>query len=293
MIPRLDLLHTFFVVARAGSMKAAAAELGVTPGAVSQRIRELESRSGRRLFERGRAGTTPSSAGALLYAAVGNAFGTLEAISTELSDSGRGSRLQITVMPSFAATWLIPRLGRFNAAHPAVTVSIETDTRVVDLRKEPIDLAIRHGLGRYPDLETRWIASPEMIVVASPGLIAGSLPVTNPADCLRFPLLQDRDRRNWRLWFEAQGVDPSGMRAGSSFSDDQLLVRAAAHGQGLALVRDLYAAEEIADGRLVRVLDTTWPTEFAYYLVGLPATFERPAVRAFASWLLAEATVGL
>lgn len=288
MVPRLDLLHTFFVVARAGSMKAAAAELGVTAGAVSQRVRELETRCGRRLFERGRSGTAPSAGGAALLAEVDDAFRSLEAAAARHLDPGSGATLQISAAPAFASAWLIPRLGRFTASYPAVSVGIQTETRTVDLRREPVDLAIRHGLGRYPGLEVRWLASPRMVVVASPGLLADNGPVTEPADCLRFTLLQDQDRRDWRLWFAALGVDATGMRAGPSLSDDHLLVRAACQGQGLALVRDLSVAEEVADGRLIRLLDASWPGDFAYYLVGLPATFERPAVRAFASWLAAE-----
>lgn len=288
MIPRLDLLHTFFVVARAGSMKAAAAELGVTAGAVSQRVGELETRCGRRLFDRGRGGTVPSPAGAALLADVEHAFGALEAASARHLDAGPGATIRISTAPAFASAWLIPRLGRFSARHPAIAIAIKTETRIVDLRREPVDLAIRHGLGRYPGLEARWLASPRMVVVGSPGLLAAAGPVERPADCLRFTLLQDHDRRDWRLWFEALGVDAAGMRAGPSLSDDHLLVRAACDGQGLALVRDLSVAEEVASGRLVRLLGASWPSEFAYYLVGLATTFERPAVRSFASWLEAE-----
>lgn len=288
MVPRLDLLHTFFVVARAGSMKAAAAELGVTPGAVSQRIRDLETRCGRRLFDRGRGGTTPSAAGAAVLADVDGAFRALEEASARHLDAGPGATLRISAAPAFASAWLIPRLGRFTERHPSIAIGIETEARAVDLRREPVDLAIRHGLGRYPGLEARWLASPKMVVVASPGLLADRGPVVHPADCLRFTLLQDQSRRDWRLWFAALGVQATGMRTGPSLSDDHLLVRAACQGQGLALVRDLSVAEEVADGRLVGLLGASWPSDFAYYLVGLPATFVRPAVRAFASWLAAE-----
>lgn len=288
MVLRLDLLHTFFVVARAGSMKAAAAELGVTAGAVSQRVRELETRCARRLFDRGRDGATPSVAGAALLAEVEAAFRALEEASARHLGDSAGVPIRISAAPAFASAWLMPRLGRFSARHPTIAVAVATETRVVDLRREPADLAIRHGLGRYPGLEVRWLASPRMVVVASPGLLAAGGPVEHPADCLRFTLLQDHDRRDWRLWFTALGIDASGMRAGPSLSDDHLLVRAACDGQGLALVRDLSVAEEVASGRLVCLLDSSWPSDFAYYLVGLPATFERPSVRSFAAWLEAE-----
>lgn len=288
MVPRLDLLHSFFVVARAGSMKAAAAELGVTAGAISQRIRELETRCGHRLLDRGRTGTTPSAAGTALLDEIGDAFRRLEEAAARHLDPSAGAGLRISSAPAFASAWLIPRLGRFTAAHPGVPVAIETEARIVDLRREPVDLAIRHGLGRYPGLVAHWLASPRMVVVGSPELVARHGPVERPADCLRFTLLQDQDRQDWRLWFAALGVDAAGTRSGPALSDDHLLVRAACQGQGLALVRDLSVAEEVAAGRLLCLLGASWPSEFAYYLVGLPPTFERPAARSFTRWLKSE-----
>ncbi len=131
---------------------------------------------------------------------------------------------------------------------------------------------------------------PDGKAVSSAALLAEGPPIRKPADCLAYPLLQDSDRADWPLWFRAVGVaeDPRAER-GPSFDDDFLLIRATLAGQGLALVRDVYAAEDIASGRLALVLNQSWPTEFAYYAVTLPDATKRQPVRAFIDWLKEEA----
>jgi LysR family glycine cleavage system transcriptional activator len=286
MTLRLDELHTFVVVARAGSMKRAAAELGVTPGAISQRIRALEVRGRARLFARDKAGLALTEAGRRLNDALAGPFGAIEHAAEELGGAAPARSVRLTTLPSFAASWLAPRLGRFTAANPDIAIAVETERRLVDLRSEPVDLAIRHGLGRYPGLEAHKLAAPAMIVVGSPQL--ADVPTT-PADCLRFPLMDTVGGADWRLWLQAQGIDSGGARFDPSWSEDHLLLRAAAAGQGLALVHDAHAGDAIARGEVSRLLDIAWPSAFAYYLVGLPESFDRPAVRRFARWLIREA----
>src|SRR6516165_6747345 len=129
MIRRFALLQTFVAVARAGKMKQAAQDLALTPGAVSQRIRQLEEAAGRRLFTRTSTGVELSAAGEAMFGALAEPFQAIEA------------------------------------------VAVEAGNRPVDLKREPIDLAIRHGLGKYPGLESTWLVAPELIVVASPDLL--------------------------------------------------------------------------------------------------------------------------
>lgn len=285
----LPLLHTFVIVARCGSMKAAAETLLVTPGAVSQRIRELEDRFGHRLFTRTGTGVEPTKTGRTLFSKIDQAFRTIETVQAKASATPGSKRLVVNTVPSFATTWLVPRLSGFSQQHPEIEISIETDTRLVDPRREPVDLVIRHGLGKYPGLDCVWLMAPELVVVASPALIGPGPPIRSPSDCLSYPLLQDSDRREWSLWFEAHGVTAQNAGRGPAFSDDQLQVRAAVAGQGLALVRDIYADEELSAGRLAKVLDIRWPTEFAYYLAGTRRGFTRPSVKRFAEWLVGEA----
>jgi LysR family glycine cleavage system transcriptional activator len=288
----LALLQTFVIVARCESMKTAAERLAVTPGAVSQRIRALEESTGQRMFTRTRTGVVVTSAGRRLFDRIDQPFRTIESAQTGLRQSRHARRLVVNTVPSFAATWLVPRLGGFSRKHPNIEIVVEVDTRLVDPRTEPVDLVIRHGLGKYSGLKSVWLMAPELIVVASPRLLRSGPRIGTPADCLAYPLLQDPGRHDWPLWLEAHGVASDRGDRGAAFADDHLLVRAAASGQGLALVRDIYADDEIRTGRLVKALDIRWPTKFGYYLAGLPPTFAKPFVRRFAEWLAGEARNG-
>ena len=288
MIRRFALLQTFVAVARAGKMKQAAHELALTPGAVSQRIRQLEEAADRRLFLRNPSGVELSAAGEAMFAALGEPFRAIEAVDRELGGSS-SSRVAISTTPSFAATWLVPRLAMFAQRYPDIEIAVETGNRPVDLKREPIHLAIRHGLGKYPGLEAIRLVAPELIVVASPDLLKKRAPLKGPVDCLAFPLLHDFNRQDWPLWFEAHSVDAPNCKKGPAFSDNQLIVRAAVAGQGLALVRDIYVNDELRARRLVKALTVNWPVQFAYYAVATTEALQKPAVRRFRDWLVEEA----
>src|SRR6516164_1104543 len=152
MIRRFALLQTFVAVARTGKMKQAAQDLALTPGAVSQRIRHLEEAAGRRLFARTSAGVELSTVGETMFTALAEPFRAIEAVDHELG-APSSRRVTVSTMPSFAATWLVPRLAMFAQCYPDIEIAVETGARPVDLKREPIDLAIRHGLGKYPGLE--------------------------------------------------------------------------------------------------------------------------------------------
>ncbi|WP_120632617.1 LysR substrate-binding domain-containing protein [Ruegeria sp. EL01] len=284
MAIRIQDLYTFHVVARTGAMQDAAHELGVTPGAISQRIRAVEERHGLRLFDRSKHGITLTAAGRALHSDIGAAFSKIEA-AHEQHFSTFGDTVRVNTSATFAHSMLVSSLGRFADAHPKITVSVETDDRLVDLKSEPVDLAIRHGLGRYPGLRSEWLCSPELILVASPALLEQHGPLTKPADCLRYRLLPDATGKDWSIWLEAQNVEATNALYGTQYGNDFLTVKAVIEGQGLALLNDIYVKEGLASAQLVRALDAVWPTEFAYYAVALQETFERPSVRSFVKWL--------
>ena len=288
MVLPLPLLETFVTVARTGRMREAAEILSLTPGAISQRVRELEDLAGQRLFRRTAAGVTLSAAGEALFTALDEPFCRIEDARRAL-EQPPARRVRVSTMASFAANWLVPRLSRFSKRHPGIDIELETDSRLVDLRREPVDMAIRHGLGDYPGLVAVPLVAPELIVVASPSLLQARAPLEAPADCLAFPMLHDMERADWRLWFEAHGVLAPARLEGPSFSDDHLAVKAAVAGQGLALVRDTYADDELRTGRLVKAISVRWPTAFAYYAVSTAQALQRPAVMRFRDWLVEEA----
>jgi len=290
----LQALRTFVEVGQRGSIKAAAEALHVTSGAVSQQVRLLEDRLEMALFTRERQGFRLTEAGASVYPSLLEAFEQIDKAVATLETIKGLQTLTVSTVATFAASWLVPRLGRFKQRYPQIEVRVEATSALVDLRRDRVDVALRHGLGNYPDLEVIHLMAPVLIPVASPGLMANSHTLQTPEECLAYPLLHDGDRADWPLWFAAHNVaEDSRAERGSSFEDDYLLIRAAVAGQGLALVPEQYAREEIAAGRLVQVLDKPWPARFAYYLVTMPGTLQRPEVQAFTDWIKEEAQLSL
>ncbi|MDF3160633.1 LysR substrate-binding domain-containing protein [Pseudomonas proteolytica] len=283
-------LRTFVEVGQRGSIKAAAQALSVTSGAVSQQIRLLEDRVGMPLFTRERSGLRLTEAGASVHPALLQAFEQIQETLLSLEQAKSWQTLTVSTVATFAASWLVPRLGRFNQRYPHIEVRVEATSAIADMRRDRVDVALRHGLGVYPNLHVTHLMAPVLVPVASPALVPANAVLTQPQDCLEYPLLHDADRADWPLWLSAHGVgnDPRAER-GSAFEDDFLLIRAAEAGQGLALVPVEYAKEEIAAGRLVQVLDKPWPARFAYYVVTRPEAMQRDEVKAFVEWVIEEA----
>ena len=286
----LQALRAFVEVGQRGSIKAAADALHVTSGAVSQQIRLLEERCGVPLFVRERQGMRLTEAGASVHPVLAGAFAQIAGAAQMLEDAGVRQTLTVSTVATFAASWLVPRLGRFRLRHPQIEVRVEATSALVDLQRDRVDVALRHGLGVYPGLHATRLMAPVLVPVASPGLLAGKPAPRAIVDCLSYPLLHDSDRADWPLFLAAHGA-PDDARAarGSAFEDDFLLIRAAEAGLGLALVPQQHARAEIAAGRLVQVLELPWPARFAYYVVSRPDAASRPAVQAFLQWLQAEA----
>lgn len=287
----LQALRTFVEVGQRKSVKAAAQALHVTPGAVSQQIRVLEDRLGVVLLERERLGMRLTEAGASVFPRLREAFLQIDQAMHDLESTKARRSLTVSTVATFAASWLVPRLGRFKQLHPDIEIRVEATSELVDLRRDRVDVALRHGLGDYPGLEVLPLIAPVLTPVASPGFLKAHGAVIHEAgDCLGYPLLHDGDRADWPLWLKAHGVaDDLRAERGSAFDDDFLLIRAAEAGQGLALVPQAYAQEEIAAGRLIQVLDKPWPARFAYYAVTRPGAADRPEVRAFLEWIREEA----
>ena len=291
-LPPLNALRAFEAVARHLSMKEAAAELAVTPGAISQLVRGLEERIGLPLFHRANRSLSLTEAGQAYFAPLRHAFRQIGEATRRLQALPRSGMLTVSAPPAFAASWLVPRLGRFRARHPEIELSIATTRRLTNFVADGVDVAIRHGLGRYPGLQCDRIAPIAMIPVCSPSFLAtlAKHAPRQPADLLSLPLLHDAERQDWALWFQAQGVSEVTQAAlgGIRFDDQMLLIRAAASDQGVALVTETLARAELDRGNLVRVLDVEWPQEFAYWLVYPRAAADEPKIAAFREWLLDE-----
>ena len=286
-VPPLKSLRAFEAAARHLSVKAAAEELCVTPGAVSQLVRQLESHLGVQLFERVNRGILLTQAGRDYLPPVRNAFRQIAQATQRLVESVDAGTLTLSVTPFFASAWLMPRLQRFRDLHPGIDLHIVTSTALADFSRDGVDAAVRHGAGRYPGLRSYRVASVEIVPVAAPSLVERHGLPAAPAALTRWPHVHDAERKGWSLWFQANGVDDVGLPRGPSFDDSSLLLGAVLAGQGAGLLPAAMVAHEVDAGRLVRLAQPAHMETFAYYLVYPEARQDNPKVAALRDWILA------
>ena len=291
-IPPLTALRAFEAAGRHLSFTKAADELHVTQAAVSHQVKSLEEHLGLRLFRRLNRTLLLTDAGQLYLPPLTDAFEGIDRATHRLRRRLGRARLTVSVLPSFAAGWLVPRLGRFRQRCPDVDLRIDPTAALTDFRRGDVDLAIRYGRGRYPGLRADWLMREEFYPVCSPRLLEGSVPLHNPADLVHHTLLHDEATVDWRAWLLAAGVEGVDAERGITVTDSSMLLRAAIAGQGVALARSVLADDEIASGRLVRPFDVDVPAEFAYYLAYPEESAGRTDVAAFREWILEEARAG-
>ena len=288
-LPPLNALRAFEAVARNMSVKHAAAELCVTPGAVSQMLRVLEDHFGVRLFRRLNRGMLLTDAGQGLLPPVRNAFRQISDAARRVTPVADSAVLTVSATPFFAAVWLVPRLAGFQALHPEIDLHVVTGTGLADFARGSIDVAVRHGGGRYPGLRSDHVLAVGIVPVAAPELVARLGVPTNPADLLRWPIVQDTGRMGWQLWFEAQEISDAHNLRGAAYDDAALLYQAVLAGQGAGLLPAAMVAADVGEGRLVRLAGDLLLRDFAYYLVCPADIQDTPKVAAFRSWLVQAA----
>jgi LysR family glycine cleavage system transcriptional activator len=290
----LTALRAFVVAARHLSFSKAAAELHVTPAAISQQIRQLEEQLGRQLFRRDGRQMLLTDAGQACLPGLSEGFARLVEAMAVLQEAGEGRVLTVSVAPSFAAKWLLPRIDAFTEAHPGIDVRLSASMALVDFAAEDVDCAIRYGAGRYPGLVVLKLLNESVLPVAAPDLLAREGVPHGPGDLARFTLLHDvsadRDAScpDWGMWLKAAGVRGLDARRGPHFDQSSLVLEAAVLGRGVALAKARLAEGDLKAGRLVRLFDVARPIGFAYYLVCPPARLALPRVKAFRDWLLGE-----
>jgi LysR family transcriptional regulator, glycine cleavage system transcriptional activator len=293
-LPPLNPLRAFEATARHLSVKQAAEELCVTPGAVSQMVKSLEARLGISLFRRVNRGIFLTEAGQAYLPPIRNAFRQIAEATRQVTTACDTGSLTVSVTPFFASAWLVPRLKSFQDAHPAIDLQIVTGNRLANFARDGVDVAVRHGLGRYPGLRSERVLVVEVVPVAAAALVArlGAQlgPLATPADLSRWPLVHDNERQGWHRWFQAQGISTHGVPRGPSFDDPGLLVKAVMSGQGAGLLPAAMVAPDIAGGKLVQLAEPGWLQDFAYYLVYPLASHDRPNVTSFREWILAAAS---
>ena len=293
-LPPLNALRAFEAAARHLNFSRAADELAVTPGAVSQQIQNLEDYVGAALFKRTPKGLLLTDAAQTALPALREAFDRLAEAASLLTAAVDGRRLTVTVAPSFAAKWLVPRLGRFEAQHPQVDVWLSAGMEVVDFASGEIDLAIRYGTGRYPGLEVVKLMSETVIPVVSPELLETN-PLSEPADLANHVLLHDGSPDaddscpDWAMWLAARGIKGVDGTRGPRFNQSSLVIEAAVGGRGVALAKRALAQADLDAGRLIAPMQIETDVDFAYFVVHPKAKGRLPQVKAFVSWVTGEA----
>jgi len=293
----LNALRAFEAAARLSSFVAAADELNVSPSAISQQIRTLEEYLESPLFLRSKVGIALTPQAREAYPDIRDGLAQLAAGMAKLRAAGGDYLVTITVPPSFAAKWLLPRIDRFREQHPDLDIRLDTTDRLADFAAEGIDLGVRYGLGGYAGLQADKLFDEEVFPVCSPQLLPKA-PLQPDVQWLAgMTLIHDTTSDfdpsfpTWRAWLLAHGmtgVDPTrGLRLNSSL----LATQAALDGHGIALARAVIADGDVCSGRLVRPFTGAEGTSCAYYVVYEKKSLSLRKVRLLRDWLFAEAGV--
>ena len=290
-LPALTALRAFEAAARLGSVTAAAAELSVTQGAISRQIRLLEADLQQPLFRRLHRGIELTAAGQKLSASLTDAFGQ---IGYAVADLKRPEDVvSVKAVPTFAIRWLLPRLAGFKRAHPGIKLEVSTAWHGVELDKEDFDCGITGcDQPKVKSPQYVWVELVKEVIVpvCTPAYARKVGAPHTAADFARHNLLHPTpDRSDWRLWMEGWGGGRFDVTGGQTFDTIDLSIRAAESGLGVAIAELSLLADQIELGQLVAPVPVAVPSGLSNWFVCRANIAERPAVRLFRNWLLAEA----
>jgi LysR family glycine cleavage system transcriptional activator len=290
-LPPLNALRAFEAVARRLSFSRAAEDLHVTPGAVSQQIRFLEQHLGESLFDRTRRSVALTEAGMRMLPEIQAGLETLSRALGGKAAAPAGRTLTISVAPSFASKWLLPRLRDFSDRHPEIELRISATVGLADFKRDRVDLAIRLGRGNYPDLHAELLFGEMLAPLCAPQLVAGKGRLRNPDDLRKQRLLHDtslpgeHEQSSWERWLARAGAKHVPAHRGARFSLAEHAMQAAIDGAGVVLGRLVLAEADLAAGRLLRPFKTVLPLDVSYFLVMPKASLRRSEVQSFRDWL--------
>ena len=292
----LRSIQAFEAAARYENYTDAATELGVTPAAVGQQVRALEAWLDTPLFRRLGSGTnrlvlTDAARAALPQLRAG--LDSLDAGMRHLRQHGTRLIVTISASQAFVARWLLPRLERFTSKHPEIDVRLDVSDRLVDVEHGEADVGIRFGPGTWDNLNTIKLMDEEVFPACSPALLRASALPRSAYALSELTLIHDVALPltgifpSWATWFAAQGVEGARAERGLQINSPAAVLQAALNGHGVALARRAFVADELRDGRLIRLLpEVSWPIAWGYYIVLAGETLEASPTRAFVDWLI-------
>ncbi len=276
----------------------AADELNVTPAAISHQIKALEDHLGVMLFIRRPRALILTEAGQGCLPDLRAGFDQMEAAVNLARRWNATKPLTISVVPTFGARWLVPRIHLFRKQHPQIEIRIDASMAMVDFQRSDIDLGIRYGLGNYPGLHVeRIVFCDHVFPVCCPELLKGPHPLLTPQDLQFHTLLHVTSGTgvpsyfDWNMWLRSAGIEGVNSEQGPYFVQTDLALRAAVSGLGVCLASELLAQEELETGRLVKPFCQQFESNFAYYLVCAERNVNDPRVKSFFKWIHGMAEV--
>ncbi|PIP80434.1 MAG: transcriptional regulator [Gammaproteobacteria bacterium CG22_combo_CG10-13_8_21_14_all_40_8] len=286
-LPPLNSLRAFDSAARHLSFTRAADELFVTQAAVSHQIKSLEEFLGMKLFLRRNRTLLLTHEGQSYWPAIRKMFEQLGEATERLKMVGASGALTVSVIPTFAVTWLVPRLKKFSQLYPDIDVRLKSCEHLVDFGRDDVDVQIYFGMpSDYSDnLHVECLLDEYLVPVCSPELLNGPRPLNSPEDLRYHTLLHDESITIWKDWLDMAGVKGVNLNNGPIFSHSNLILQAARYGQGIAIGHSVLAQLDIQSGRLVRPFDLVLPSQYSYDILCPKAWADQPKITAFREWL--------
>jgi len=286
-LPPLNSLKAFDAAARHLSFTRAADELFVTQAAVSHQIKSLEEFLGIKLFIRRSRTLLLTHEGQAYWPSIRKMFEQLGEATERLKMVGASGALTVSVIPTFAVTWLVPRLNKFSELYPEIDVRLKSCDYIVDFARDDVDVQIYFGMeSDYSDnLHVECLLKEYLVPVCAPELLDGERPLNTPDDLRHHTLLHDESTRIWKDWLDMAGVKGVNLNSGPIFSHSNLILQAARYGQGIAIGHSVLAQLDIQSGRLVRPFDLVLSSQYSYDIVCPRAWTDQPKITAFREWV--------
>lgn len=286
-LPPLNALRAFEASARQLSFTRAAEELFVTQAAISHQIKSLEEYLGIKLFMRKNRSLLLTEEGQSYFLDIKDIFNSLNDATERLLARGAKGAITVSLQPSFAIQWLVPRLNAFNQQNPDIDVRIKAVDQPDSSLTEDVDVAFYYGRGKWPGVHAEQLHKGYLIPVCSPLLLNGKKPLNTVQDLAHHNLLHDTSRRDWKRWFKEVEVKGMNVNHGPIFSHSAMVVQAAVHGQGVALAHSVLAQPELDAGRLTSPFKNVLNSKNAFYIVCRENQLDIGKIDAFREWVLA------